>query len=241
MKIVVCDDDVKQLEILNKYLEEYSKIAAIKIEVKCYQDCDNLWWDLQSGLYADLFLLDIQMKNMTGIELARNIRSAHLPFLLCFISGIKDYVFEGYDLDALGYILKPFEKDQLYRLLDKAVKMMKQSNEFSIISHRKEFIKVYHKDILGLEAIGHDTKLYLRKGGFAKEQTLLLKINFSELIQQLSCPLFKTHRSFAVNMKNVMKISKIDCLSLDGVSFPIARGNYEACMQAFIASNKEDL
>ena len=107
-----------------------------------YTDCDNLWWDLQNGLVADLLLSDIQMENMTGIELARKMRQARLNHLICFISGVKDFVFEGYDVDALAYLLKPYKKDQLFKILDKAIKQLHISDEFSMISSKKEVYKI---------------------------------------------------------------------------------------------------
>ena len=57
---------------------EYAQAHHLKIEILKYTDCDNLWWDLQNGLVADLLLLDIQMENMTGIELARKMKIRHI-------------------------------------------------------------------------------------------------------------------------------------------------------------------
>ena len=74
--------------------------------MKKYDTADALWWDIQDGFSPDLLMLDIQMEHMTGIELAHRIRDLHLDNLICFITGVKDYVFEGYDVNAIGYILK---------------------------------------------------------------------------------------------------------------------------------------
>lgn len=238
MKYIVCDDEQFQMDILCKYIHEYAQAHHLEIEILKYTDCDNLWWDLQNGLVADLLLLDIQMENMTGIELARKMRQAHLNHLICFISGVKDFVFEGYDVDALAYLLKPYEKDQLFKILDKAIKQLHISDEFSIISSKKEVYKIYHRDVIGVEALGHETKIYLRSDGMSGETTIIIKQSIREVLEMLHMPLLQIHRSFAVNMKNIVRVTKKDCIGEDGIQFPIARGNYEMCMQEFIAANR---
>ena len=56
MKYIVCDDEQFQMDILCKYIQEYAQAHHLEIEILKYTDCDNLWWDLQNGLVADLLL-----------------------------------------------------------------------------------------------------------------------------------------------------------------------------------------
>ena len=72
--------------------------------------------DYEDGLDADAYFLDIQMKGTNGMQCAREIHQKDPKALIVFITAIKDYVFEGYDVDALGYILKPYEQDQIDRM-----------------------------------------------------------------------------------------------------------------------------
>lgn len=239
MKIIICDDEEIQRVLLKSIIEEYAQVHSVGIETKEYNDADNLWWDLQSGLYADLLILDIQMKNMSGIELAHKMRDNKMFHQIAFVSGIKEYVFEGYDVNAISYLLKPYEKEQLFKIIDKAIKEMKIQNDFTILESGKEVFKIYHDDLIGIEALSHDTIVYLKLSNNTNQKEVILKKGINEVFDELNMPsLLRIHRSFAVNMRNCLRITKTECIAEENHSFPIARGNYELCMQTFIKVNK---
>lgn len=239
MKIVICDDEEIQKVLLKSLIDEYALLHALSIEVIQYSDADNLWWDLQNGLYADLLILDIQMKNMSGIELAHKMRDNQMFHQIAFVSGIKEYVFEGYDVNAISYLLKPYEKEQLFKIIDKAIKEMKVQNDFTILESGKEVFKIYHDDLIGIEAVSHDTVAYLKLSNNTNQTQIVLKKGINDVLDELNIfSLLRVHRSYAVNMRNVLRITKTECIAEGNHSFPIARGNYEMCMQTFIKVNK---
>ena len=142
MKIIICDDEQIQLDNLKSFLQEYSFLNDVEMEVLEYHDASTLWWDLQDGLFADLLLLDIQMEHMNGIELAHKMREHKMFHQIAFVSGIKDYVFEGYEVEAMSYILKPYEKQQIFKLLDK-VKHFSSDEAYTIVHTAKQIYKLY--------------------------------------------------------------------------------------------------
>ena len=240
MKYVVCDDEKIQVDLVCKYIQEYAQKNKQKTEIYRYYDCHNLWWDLESGLKADLLLLDIQMEDLNGIELARLMRKNQFFHMLCFISGSKEYVFEGYDVDAIAYLLKPYEKDQLFRVLDKAQKLVQNTDDFNIIQTKKEMYKIYHRDLIALEAFLHDTKIYLRSSA-SKPTEIIIHQSLKEVAALFNLSLFQIHRSYMVNLKNILQVRKTECIAENNLCFPIARGNYELTMQAFIEANRGSL
>ena len=237
MKYVICDDEQVQRDLLKKFLFEYAKVKKIDIEIIEYEDANNLWWDLQDGLVADLLLLDILMTDLSGIDLAKKMREEKLFHQICFISGIKDFVFDGYDVDAVSYILKPYDKDVLFKVLDKARRLVKASNDFSLIHTAKEIIKIYHRDLIGLEAYGHDTRIYLHPMAKSKVK-IIPNMGITSLMKEMNLDLFQTHRSYAVNFANIVEVNRTECIGEDQTVFPIARGKYEACMREFIRQNR---
>ena len=239
MKIVICDDEEIQRVLLESLIDEYALLHSINIDLVQYSDADNLWWDLQSGLYADLLILDIQMENMSGIELAHKMRDHQMFHQIAFVSGIKEYVFEGYDVNAISYLLKPYEKEQLFKLIDKAIKEIKLQNDFTILTSGKDVFKIYHDDLIGIEALSHETIVYFKLSNNTTQKEITLRKGINEVFDELNMPsLLRIHRSFAVNMRNCLKITKTECIMEENHSFPIARGNYELCMQTFIKVNK---
>lgn len=237
MRIIICDDELIQREQLKEYIGEYARNHSLEVELKEYENTENLWWDLESGLYADLLILDIQLPGQSGIELAHKMRDSKMFHQIAFVSGIRDYVFEGYDVNAISYLLKPYEKDQLFKLLDKARQSLKESSTFSLIEIGKEVFKFYHDDVIAIEATGHDTLIYTKQSNNSQGGEKLLKMGFNNVMTQFPF-LVKIHRSYAVNMRTCLQVKRDSCLMEDTYTFPIARGNYEMCMQAFISANK---
>ncbi|MBR5970102.1 MAG: response regulator transcription factor [Lachnospiraceae bacterium] len=254
MRIVCCDDEAAQVALLHRYIDRYAEEKKITAEVMEYADCDTLWWDLQDGLDAGLLLLDIEIKAqdgptpMSGIALAKKMREAKMPYPVCFVTGIRDHVFEGYDVDAIGYLLKPYEKEQIFKILDKAFALYRAPKRYVFLQAEKERVKVEADDILAVEAQAHDCIVHLKEGTAEQGQVLTVRQGFQRLCEEmdaaLSCSgeaqafLTRIHRSFAVNMKNILRVTKDACVAEGNRSFPVARGNRDAVMQAFIAANR---
>ncbi|MCH3960853.1 MAG: LytTR family DNA-binding domain-containing protein [Solobacterium sp.] len=212
MKIAVCDDERIQLDLMSAILAEYRNLKDCPMEVSTYIDADTLWWDIQDGRIPDLILLDIQMEKTSGIELAHKICNLHLDIRIAFVTGIKDYVFEGYDVNAIGYILKPFEKDQIFHLLNKAYAGFSEIKKSIVIKNAGELLQIYIKDIIALEAVSHDTELYLCPSRGDQRISVTLHKGLNECIEGLQIPsVIKTHRSYAVNMNNIVSLQKDAC------------------------------
>ncbi|MBR0090861.1 MAG: response regulator transcription factor [Lachnospiraceae bacterium] len=267
MNIILCDDEPAQVALLHQYVDAYAAEKKISAEVKEYIDCDTLWWDLQDGLSGDLFLLDIEIRRpetalqqdapgrkdapapMSGIALAKKMREEKMPYPVCFVTGIRDYVFEGYDVDAIGYILKPYEKEQVFRILDKASAMLLRPKRYVFLQAEGERVRVDADIIVAIEAAAHDTLVHLKEDAPDGGKTLKVKQGFQSVLAFLqeavseaggnaSSFLTQIHRSYAVNMRNIQRVTKDACIGEGGLSFPVARGSRDAVMQAFIAANK---
>ena len=254
MKIIICDDEKSQIELLRSIVERYAAQTGTRLTTEAYFDCDTLWWDLQDGMDAGLLLLDIEIKAqdgptpMSGIALAKKMREAKMPHPVCFVTGIRDHVFEGYDVDAIGYLLKPYEKEQIFKILDKAFALYRAPKRYVFLQAEKERVKVEADDILAVEAQAHDSIVHLKDGAAVQGNTLTVRQGFQRLCEELEAAisgggeaqtfLTQIHRSFAVNMKNILRVTKDACIAEGDRSFPVARGNRDAVMQAFIAANR---
>lgn len=235
MKITVCDDETVQTELLKEMIEEWAENTNTDIDVKLYSSCDSLWWDMQDGYDPDLLLLDIQMKHMTGIELARKLRAEHNENQICFITGIKDYVFEGYDINAIGYILKPFDKDQILHMMNKAVRMMHMEERHLLLPVDEGTVRIKIHDIDALEARAHYTVFWLRKTHTNHMDSVLVKGGLNDWLNKEELKDFiKIHRSYAVNIQNICSVEKDGCHDGEGRVWPVSRTSRDIVMKAFI-------
>ena len=227
MFVAVCEDDEIQREYLIRCIKEYDET----INVISYGGSDALWWDIQDGKEFDLLFLDIEMPHMNGMELAHHLLDSNRNIPLCFVTGIKDYVFEGYEVEACGYLLKPYEKDQVFRILKKVQERHPETEKYIMIEQQSETVRISVNEIVALEARAHDTLIYMKDG-----RELLVHKSFQAMMEDTD--LFQVHRSYAVNMRNIESVTKNDCVDKKGKTYPVSRGRKDAAMQQFIRINR---
>ena len=112
MNIAYCEDEKIQKEILEELLCRWGKVDLV-----WYESAEQMLFECDGRYPFDLIILDIQMRNQNGMELARQIRRADPQVPLLFLTATKEYVFEGYEVNALRYLIKPIQPSQLFAIL----------------------------------------------------------------------------------------------------------------------------
>ena len=166
---------------------------------------------------------------MNGIQLARKIRAENETVQLCFITGYPDYMNQGYDVNALHYLLKPVSVEKLFEVCDRFLKSTETQPRFFLFSLGKEVVRVYEKDLYYGEAQGHYMLLHTRQG------ELKLRTTVPELEKQLGEGFFRPSRSFLVNLRYVTRITKTEILLEQGVAVPLGKGMFDQANTALIA------
>jgi len=248
MKIAYCDDEQVQLDYLEKHIREWSVKSGISCDFAGYESAKELLFEHPERIPFDLLILDIDMQGMDGMELARNIRMRDKSVPILFLTNRKEYVFEGYEVNALRYLLKPVTAEKLEPVLAELSKGGTEEKRYLIENIDGENRKIALTDILYAEAEGHYVHLHTIEGEFS------YKKNISELEKEIA-ELFadalgsaerkpqmfiSTHRSFLVNLGRVERVQRTDCVLEDGSSVPISRNSYKAVNEAFISFYKEN-
>ena len=171
------------------------------------------------------------MSGMSGIDLAKNIRQNQDNVEIIFITSHFEFIGEGYEVDALHYLVKPVKISKMEEVLSKA-KCKIEAGESSIIIHYEgEVVKLNEEEILYLESLSHYVTIY------TKDKEYKIKANISTFAQELSEDFYQTHRSYLVSLKHIMRISR-DSVTLDnGGQVPLARGKYDQINRAYIERN----
>ena len=161
--IVICDDvEIERLllkEILCQYFEEINEEVSI-IE---YGSGETLVADVEEGyLDMELLLLDIYMKKLNGMETARKLRQLQCKVPIIFLTASPDYAIESYEVQASGYLLKPFSEEKLMKLLNMILKTdMKRR---VAIKNRRQYRYPYTDDIVYIDSDKHNVTLHLSDG-----------------------------------------------------------------------------
>lgn len=137
MNIAICDDE-KIVRLQIKGLIEKQKADG---NLELYETGEEL---LAVGKHFDVVFLDIQMEGMNGIDTARALREQNEETVLIFITGIKEYVFDAFDVAAFHYLLKPIEENKFMEVFDRAVKEAEKRKEKG---QKQLFIKTRQRNI----------------------------------------------------------------------------------------------
>lgn len=227
MKIAICDDDPLQLQYIHSLVQKWSNIVSGNTDVLLYSNAEELLFNYTPGCF-DVLLLDIQMTGENGISLAKRIRSFNDDAVIIFITAVSDYVFDGYDVGAVQYLLKPVNEDKLFECL--STSRQKATNKKRIILESEQgSVAVALDDIIYLEAFSHKTKIVLN------DRELFINESISSIEKRIGNDFYKCHRSYIVNIKHINSIRKYDTVMDNGSTIPVSRRIYNDFNNAFIA------
>lgn len=234
MYLAYCDDEKIQLEYMQKLTSDWADRSGIPLTFSTYGSGEELLFEHPESFPFDLLILDIDMKGMDGMTLARTIRQKDTKLPILFLTNKQEYVFEGYEVHALRYILKPVDAEKLFPLLDELQRQTQTEKRYLIETIDGETQKIPLDAILYLEASGHYTSIH------TASQIFSLKKSLSELeteIQKSAATdsgFISVHRSFLVNLAHVERVLRAECILTDGTSVPVSRNSYKPLNEAFI-------
>lgn len=218
MKLVAIaiDDEPKALEVVQMHA---AKVPFLELQASFIDAFEALPFLRQHKV--DLIFLDIKMPDISGIEFAQILKNGPL---VVFTTAYSEYAVQGFDLDAVDYLLKPFSLARFTKACNKALEMKNvrtnEVPEFIFLKTGYEEEKVYLKDILYIEAAGNYMTYVL------KERKLMCRQNVPEALQTLPEQDFvRVHRSFIVGVQHVGKIARQQ-VWVNGVEIPVG-ASYE--------------
>jgi len=216
MTAIAIDDEPKALEVIEIHA---SKIPFLDLKAT-FTDAFEAIPYLQNNK-IDLIFLDIKMPDISGIEFVHCLQK--VPMVI-FTTAYSEYAVQGFELDALDYLLKPFSLARFMKACNKAlsIKQLKEGEErdFVFIKTGYEEEKVFFDDILYIEAEGNYLTFMLKNGKLLSRQTM------SDILQVLPEKLFvRIHRSYIIAYNKVEKIAR-QAVFIQGIEIPIG-ASYE--------------
>lgn len=229
INMAIVDDEKVQVELLEKYVKTWANKKAIKVLTEAFYSGESFQFSWSMDKTYDVLLLDIEMPGINGVELAKKIRKEDNLINIIFITAIPDYIGEGYDVEAINYLIKPINEEKLYVCLDKAFEKTPKEEKTILIEEQGEIHRILQKDILYIESFGHNVEI----NTIDKKYTIRKNIGIME--KELDGNDFvRCHRSYIVGLQHVNRIGKNE-LELDsGEIIPVSRRQYVNTNKAFI-------
>ena len=193
---IIVDDEPVSQDILKRYIADIPLLKMVAV-------CDNAF-QAQDALMAgevQLMFLDINMPKLSGLSFLKSLSN---PPLVIFTTAYAEYALEGYEVDAVDYLLNPFSFDRFIKAVNKAVERLNSNHkserqeDFVLLRSDKKFYKVQVSEITHLEAMGDYVKVFYDKSFIIVHDTL------QNLIEEIrSEEIFRVHRSWAVSLKYI--------------------------------------
>ena len=232
MRIAICEDDKIQRKEIRTSVEAYFRRQGCPVAIREFENALQLLMEYDEAKGWDILLLDIQMEGMDGVTLARQLRERDEALAIIFITGTTDYIFEGFSLHALNYLVKPFEEEKLFACLKKAQEQQERQGDFLLLRVEKELVRLRKDQILRVESDGH----YLEV--ITKKQSCRVKMAMKELERELEgFPFFRLSRSDLVHLQAIERIQRKELRLVNGDCLPIPRGKYREVSEAFLDCN----
>lgn len=201
LKTLVIDDEPLAQEIIRKYSED---VRSIEIKGFCSDAIEAI--EILNRQSIDLIFLDINMPKLSGIEFLKTIKN---PPLIILTTAYTDYAMEGYELNVLDYLAKPFSFTRFLKAVQKAEQQLallqnhaveRKTDSIFIKSNKKSY-QVKFIDIIYIEGLGDYIKIYTEK------THLVTNISMKKMEDMLpAIEFFRIHKSFIVNLQKIIAV-----------------------------------
>lgn len=236
IKIVLCEDQIQHQKTVEKFLQEVLGENNIEYELKIYISGEDLLESYPKS--TDIFILDIQMKKINGMDVARKIREIdkNKPEII-FTTSLIEYIQEGYEVRAYRYLLKPIIYEDLKKhILSCIDEVINKRDKFIIVENKSESYKINIEDIMYIEiqrkdmSIHTENKIYETKMTMDKIEKELSNHNF-----------YRCHKSFLVNIDYVDNVKQYVAILENKEEVLVSRHRFKEFKGRFLNSLGEKL
>ena len=257
IRIACLEDETPQAEALKENLLSFGDENNIKLRVDLYLSAEQFLFELdgKEQVPYDLLLLDISMGEMDGFSLAEKIREKDNSVRLAFLTSDPSRVFDGYEVGAFRYLLKPVTKEKIAEMMAAFLVDREEDEAYVLLESGGENVKVLLSAVKYIEADGHYVDVV------TDTETLRLHRNYRDVLTQFISAGRKTetesaggadgsgaeniafvecHRGMSVNISRVDSIGKEELCLDDGTRLPVSRGCVKQVNSAFIEANRKE-
>ncbi len=226
LEIAICDDEKLVIERIRNLIEG----QRVGCRIEAFATGREL---LASGKRFDLIFLDIQMAGLNGIETARALRKRDRKAVLIFVTAVKEYVFDAFDVGAFHYLLKPVGEEKFAEVFANALREIRQrqpgrKEPALFLKTRQRSYTLKQSGILFIESRGR--KAVVHTAGDTLEVYAVMK----ELEAQLGDCFYRCHRGYLVNMAHIAEYDSGMIEMDNGEQVYLAKEKYPGFVRAYM-------
>ncbi len=227
LRCMIIDDEPLSVDVVAGFIKE---IPWLELVGTCFNAIEAM--EQLSTQPADLLFLDINMPKLSGVDFARAMEK---PPMIIFTTAYPEYAVEGFELDAVDYLVKPIAFDRFVRSVNKAREKydMRRSIEknlepghYMILKSDRKIFKISEADIQYIQSIGDYVKV------FTKEKVIITTDTLKNIENNMSDHFVRIHKSFIVSL-NAIKYVEGNLVNIEGTALPIGYTYREAFFSRF--------
>jgi len=231
MYIAVCDDNPYDLKQAAEIIAAYAASCPSPIRYSLFDNAEQMLLAARTEQYTHYFL-DVIMPGLDGIAAAQEIRAFDTDAKIVFLTTFKEYAYQGYQVKACDYLLKPITSEQLLPILTHFQEEDSRLKKCLCIQDNRSIFRLPLTHLSYLEV--NQKKLYFFMTNGEVRQVPGSMSEYEKLL--LAHPEFiKIHRSYIVNLDQVSSLSPGGCMMFSGKNLPISRLLYHQVQNRFMA------
>lgn len=226
-RFAVCDDSPADRDYVTGLIQEWSRNAELSLQIDVYPSAESFLFAFAENKAVDVLFLDIEMGELSGMELAKRLRQMGAGLQIVFLTGYMEYIAEGYDVEALHFLIKPVTKKRLEAVLNRAVERLRNRENALLLSLPDGLVRLPLYEIRYLEVMKNYVTVHAA-------ERYSVKRSLNELTKNLDESFYRMHRSYIVNLRFVKRITRTEVVLKDGTELPLSRKLYDGLNQAMI-------
>lgn len=225
--IGICDDNPTDISYLSELVSRWAEKKDVSVRIQAFLSAESFLFHYEEEKNYDVLLLDIEMKEVDGVTMAKRIRTVDTFVQIIFVTGYSEYIAEGYEVSALHYLMKPVSSEKLYGVLDRALERVCKNERQILIECAGEVLKIPLYEIRYLEVRRNYVTIHASRD-FTVKKTLA---EFETELDERFC---RVGRSIIVNLSFIQRVTKKEMELSGGELIPLPRGQYELLNRAII-------
>lgn len=214
MRIAICDDYAVYREQVSYIIKEYFSNKGQVVTVTTYEDGNTLLHDAQTIGGYDIYILDVLMPTISGIELGMELRKLGLNGQIIYLTSSDEYAVDAFKTKAFNYILKPIDKSELCATLDEVLPLLSSHAQKSLIVKTREGdVRIAFNNILYADMVKRMITYHLTNGTVIEGITI--RTTFAEAVQDL----LSEERFVLSTASSVVNLHYISMVDKDSVVF----------------------
>lgn len=226
--IGICDDEKDMRNKLAESVTMQMDLMGEPRRIMEFSSGAGLLLQFKENPYCvDILFLDIELGVENGMEIARKIRKVNRECLIIFVTGYAEYVFQGYEVGALNYILKPYKEQKIKDILEEAfLRLNREKGDFITVPEGSSLCRIPVRDIL------YFTSRLRKIAAVTADKEWEYYGKLADMEKLLPVSFVRIHQRYLVNMRYVERLDK-DSVLLLGQRLPVSRQRYQETAGAF--------